>query len=1165
MSKAHPWGPDAQGLQEVETRAGDTATMGSSTWAGNDTGKNRIGGKGNKGYYKSLSERLLARQLTERKSLISTVLRLDQEEEEDHFHSLKVRRGIEIARKKSRNLPKQRWKTPYEVDAPRTIMLPRDHPLDTSSSGASSHTSLSVEHQIWHGIEKLMADAFSSDDGTSSSIGESRLPAALVKAMSSRSMISHGSDLSQVREEPSPESPTDELEMAQVALNSFMDMVIMPGEEKDDSSMPTLASWHVSIDGSGGENYPDDIVFAEMALNSFMDILMKDVAETHKPASLALLDLFTWSLRVNVDAQEKLRRLDNEETKKQRRKRAIEEDLRRHEELMKQKEAEEEELLRLEEEGNRIEAILLLKVEEAERLRQKAEKKVKRETTLYVKPLNDSDSSRKPSQERPSTPAGRRRAEAERRQKDMEARIKANEELARKLQVEEPEAAAIENKALEAERGRTRKPDQMRATRTSGLPAPPRDSPPLGPPRIMNSHRSPTIPGLERVSIGETDLRHHPPHDGTPQSINDRPYLDIPCKTSQMSSISMPTLSPPGADTQGDTTDTSDAVEELLSAASNPIEELLPASSNPNWASIGEVPFGVSSDDDDSVDPSQLTSPRARRGSTSMSGSNRQTYSSTEFRNPIGADKSSGHFSTKSVPVLMPSESKRCSKAAIMSEESEFSIDPITLPNLADLREQRKASQANEQQQERERISAGQVPFWAAIGGKQIVMPTDGLSSSANELAANTVASPATAESGDIHSSFHAKLSSSYSTSAHTSDEMPDLTSLGDTSYGTSSVESPLPTLFASKYAPRGATHTLLKGKTHDTNQDELVFKNSFVTLGHIQGKAVLPGAFVDRMQSGDTPINLGQSQGQSVFTASFVDRMESSDKPDTQTLSSSLVRQTGAGDTKQEVAQFAADNAADPVKNDAAVNVSGGGKKDKEKKKDPARNGAAANVPGGGKKKKDKKKNIKKRKNNNKQKDVYRAPIQKNLVISAQGDVFLDDVRATSLHTRPKGHSNDQITGTEIDLANSSSAFLDNAPSVTEVRSTSCAGDIHLGSRFVQISYHDNESSAASDLSIDPMLKLDVLRVEGKIHHVPATKDAWKRQLRRRNPVGQSFFRSLARCCRLPRRRKNQEKHRHKPGKHLNSNHTNGDLCLLHEEGTPYDRTPVLQQSRQM
>ncbi|KAI2514216.1 hypothetical protein MHU86_109 [Fragilaria crotonensis] len=35
-SRAHPWGPDAQGLPEVETQAGDTATMGSSTWAGDD-------------------------------------------------------------------------------------------------------------------------------------------------------------------------------------------------------------------------------------------------------------------------------------------------------------------------------------------------------------------------------------------------------------------------------------------------------------------------------------------------------------------------------------------------------------------------------------------------------------------------------------------------------------------------------------------------------------------------------------------------------------------------------------------------------------------------------------------------------------------------------------------------------------------------------------------------------------------------------------------------------------------------------------------------------------------------------------------------------------------------------------------------------------------------
>jgi hypothetical protein len=74
-SRAHPWGPDAQGLQEVETQAGDTATMGSSTWTGTHHHHNNKWGSMPS---KSAAHKVLERELSDRKSLISKALRLDQ-------------------------------------------------------------------------------------------------------------------------------------------------------------------------------------------------------------------------------------------------------------------------------------------------------------------------------------------------------------------------------------------------------------------------------------------------------------------------------------------------------------------------------------------------------------------------------------------------------------------------------------------------------------------------------------------------------------------------------------------------------------------------------------------------------------------------------------------------------------------------------------------------------------------------------------------------------------------------------------------------------------------------------------------------------------------------------------------------------------------------------
>ncbi len=52
----------------------------------------------------------------------------------------------------------------------------------------------------------------------------------------------------------------------------------------------------------------------EVALNVFIGNFLNQMEKLQKPSSLDLLDLFAWTLRVNVEAHEKLRHLEIEET-----------------------------------------------------------------------------------------------------------------------------------------------------------------------------------------------------------------------------------------------------------------------------------------------------------------------------------------------------------------------------------------------------------------------------------------------------------------------------------------------------------------------------------------------------------------------------------------------------------------------------------------------------------------------------------------------------------------------------------------------------------------------------------------------------------------------------------------------------------------------------------
>jgi hypothetical protein len=1222
-SRLHPWGPDAQGLQEVQTLAGDTATMGSSTWTG---------GRPTKGFgakVKTKTEKILDRESNDRKSLLSRTLRLEQEEETDHFNSLKVRRGIESARRNLKNMPRQHWKTPYEVDAPRAIMLPRDHPQETSSSGESSKAgTISVEQQIWQGIEQLMSEAFSDED---TSVASSPLPAALMKAISTRSLFSYDSFQTNSTQRKSEESPVtgDELEMAQVALNSFMDL-LLPNEEGkfvDDSSIPTLCSWHTSLDGSTHEHeYTDDpIALAEMALNSFMDVLMKNVESSHKPASLQLLDLFAWTLRVNVDAQEKLRHLKDEENivmeeesedetssdevskytndsktdqgmfsdddaqtldeesnqgsieeevkleqdtklqeqkispegsrieeerrleeernieeanqmeggetnEDQRQRQRMEHDLKRREELLRLKAAEEAALRRLEEQGNRLEELLRLKMEEAKRLNinttmqenslaideEKISNKGEPDIQEYSKPLNDN-----PSNLTPLTPAARRRADSERRQRDLESKqiSKVNESDVLSSQV--PVSANISPNIRGEQSGAKNFAESSTHSREQ--------SPSL--------HKS-------RLSIGLEDLSS--PQESTPRSLND-PHLPR-----QLSSVSIPTLSSLGTDTHTDSS-LHDTVEPLKSEKSK----------NPIWDRIGGMPIVVSSDDDKSIDPSQLSHPRVRRSSgTSITNITRQVFSNKEIRRRRASVGTSKVTRTAS----LPSQKNVSSRNTFNNEESVMSIDPSTLPNLSTWRNFVAAKQND---QSTTNIMNFPVPEWAAIGGKQIMMTTaDQISST------NTNISPETAESGILPSSFHSKqkLSSSgsvstpstrtlhllhsqrnlmqnlESSSVLTPEDLPELNSLSEASFGESSFDSEVkdpnqtPKLFASKYSPRGPN---AKAKVDERLEEEaIIFKESFLK----KSKAVFTESFVDRMESGGHQKPKKFELPSSFITSEVIHEGVSSVLPSSFVVSSGLARK------KEELPSSFIYKSQSAVKSNAMekfdeeASLSNEYATSDKTKSNPTGNDSFAVLSGDEKKRKEKKKNKKKKKKNKKEKDFFRTPSQRNLVVSALGDVFLDDVQANSLLNLPVGHFDSQLHPKEV-------AQKSDSPNVsimgTEIRSLGSAGDIHLGSSTINIikEAYEDENSVDSDMSIDPELRLDELRNEGNRNSVPETKDIWKK---RRQPI--SIIKSIKKCFVLPMRRSKQ---RAKPYPDLSNN--NGDLCLLHEVDKPYDRTPVL------
>lgn len=148
---------------------------------------------------------------------------------EEGLQELQFRAGIETARKNLHDNIMRKWATPYDIDPPRRIRLASAAAAlstrsiattETSSTGFTSDSDpMVMERQIWNGIEALMADAFS--EGGESVCTEDDLPKSLLRAMSHTSI----STTSNVHSHLTPEE-VDEIQLAQAALNSFMDMLL---------------------------------------------------------------------------------------------------------------------------------------------------------------------------------------------------------------------------------------------------------------------------------------------------------------------------------------------------------------------------------------------------------------------------------------------------------------------------------------------------------------------------------------------------------------------------------------------------------------------------------------------------------------------------------------------------------------------------------------------------------------------------------------------------------------------------------------------------------------------------------------------------------------------------------------------------------------------------
>lgn len=289
---------------------------------------------------------------------VSKSFGLDQEKVVESFSDRKIKKGIKKSRKRS--LLKRPGAT-YVIDPPRPIFQYRP-PSSTRLLGSvgSEETrneeageGQSVVEQIWHGIDVVMQDAFSSDGSRSERGLESVLPGELLSAISSCSQRSgsvagKGTPSVDTNRIDNTDTEKEETPMAKAVLKSFTDN-LLPDEEEGQTEeevdeeiaklhrmlqsvsqrgglsqtgpLPAISSQQ-SVEGTAVESNEelglDEIELSDMALNDIMDRLLLGLEEelqvienegedTGKSpvnqSCVTLFELFQWSVGVNIDAE----------------------------------------------------------------------------------------------------------------------------------------------------------------------------------------------------------------------------------------------------------------------------------------------------------------------------------------------------------------------------------------------------------------------------------------------------------------------------------------------------------------------------------------------------------------------------------------------------------------------------------------------------------------------------------------------------------------------------------------------------------------------------------------------------------------------------------------------------------------------------------------------
>jgi hypothetical protein len=340
VTRYHPWGSEFQSSGSDETVAGDTVASESTLRTHNKNRPDSYFFNLNRSIRKNWPEPLV-KQLSEsdlttststtsfrkswRKNCITRVLRLEQEMVQEDFATANIKRGIEIARLRSK---KPLLKTTYDVDIPREKMS-RAHPQDEYAFSAitfeaialrsgieklvvddgNAHTMVNdsrvhVEAGLRSSLGRLLEDTVSVDGNSIMSVSEA-LPPSLARSLSQhRRQPNIARSIEQsLGKRPSitsviDEEPFEDLDMTQEALDSFMTNMGR-SDQSDISPIPSLMSFD---EGSSDDTDDDDDMQGYSGvMHHFLDGLLQQVEFNYDQSSnrqepaLHLLQLFQWT------------------------------------------------------------------------------------------------------------------------------------------------------------------------------------------------------------------------------------------------------------------------------------------------------------------------------------------------------------------------------------------------------------------------------------------------------------------------------------------------------------------------------------------------------------------------------------------------------------------------------------------------------------------------------------------------------------------------------------------------------------------------------------------------------------------------------------------------------------------------------------------------------